>query len=114
MTTEITERELADARQTWGNALIAISKAFEEEGIDAARVVANGALDAAYGFAANGKVLFKPTVTTEPDTFRNTYEGALSYFVGECAGEDRVGDDKGFAFAYTVLSESYVDDKTLW
>jgi hypothetical protein len=50
MTTEITERELADARQTWGNALIAISKAFEEEGIDAATVVANGALDAAYGY----------------------------------------------------------------
>ena len=37
MTTEITEQELADARQIWGNALIAISKAFEEKGIDAAR-----------------------------------------------------------------------------
>ena len=68
MTTEITERELADARQTWGNALIAISKAFEEEGIDAARVVANGALDAAYGYEL-GQVLFKPTLASGDQTF---------------------------------------------
>ena len=40
--TEITEQELAGARKIWGDALIAISRAFEEEGIDAARVVANG------------------------------------------------------------------------
>ena len=60
MTTEITEQELADARQIWGDALIAISKAFEEKGIDAARVVANDTLDAAYGFEL-GQVLFKPT-----------------------------------------------------
>ena len=50
MTTEIAEQELVDARQIWGDALIAISKAFEEEGVNAARVVANGALDTAYGF----------------------------------------------------------------
>ena len=81
MTTEITERELADARQTWGNALIAISKAFEEEGIDAARVVANGALDAAYGYEL-GQVLFKPTLASGEQTFRTTRDGALAYFVG--------------------------------
>ena len=61
MTVEITEQELANARQIWGDALIAISKAFEEEGIDGARVVANGALDAAYGYEL-GPVLFKPTL----------------------------------------------------
>ena len=33
MTVEITEQELANARQIWGNALIAISTAFEEKGI---------------------------------------------------------------------------------
>ena len=31
MTTEITEQELVEARQIWGDALISISKAFEEE-----------------------------------------------------------------------------------
>ena len=47
MSAEITEQELAAARESWGDALVAISKAFEEEGIDAARVAANRALDTA-------------------------------------------------------------------
>ena len=49
MTTEITEQALAAARQTWGDALIAISTAFDQRGIDAARTVAGAALDTAYG-----------------------------------------------------------------
>ena len=61
MTKAIIDQELADARHIWGEALIAISKAFEQEGVDAARVAANKALDAAYGFEL-GPVLFKPTL----------------------------------------------------
>ena len=60
MTTEITEQALAAARQTWGDALIAISTAFDQRGIDAARTVAGAALDTAYGYEL-GPVLFKPT-----------------------------------------------------
>ena len=74
--TEITEQELAGARKIWGDALIAISRAFEEEGIDAARVVANGALDTAYGFHL-GPVLFKPTLASGEQTFRTTREVLL-------------------------------------
>ena len=92
MTTEITEQELADARQIWGNALIAIAKAFEEKGIDAARVVANDTLDAAYGFEL-GQVLFKPTFARGKQTFRTTRDGALAYFVGH---SDEYPDDGGF------------------
>jgi hypothetical protein len=104
MTTEITERELADARQTWGNALIAISKAFEEEGIDAARVVANGALDAAYGYEL-GQVLFKPTLASGEQTFRTTRDGALAYFVGH---SDEYPGDGGFGIKRwrSVISET--------
>jgi hypothetical protein len=104
MTTEITERELADARQTWGNALIAISKAFEEEGIDAARVVANGALDAAYGYEL-GQVLFKPTLASGDQTFRTTRDGALAYFVGH---SDEYPGDGGFGIKgwRSVISET--------
>ena len=104
MTTEITERELADARQTWGNALIAISKAFEEEGIDAARVVANGALDAAYGYEL-GQVLFKPTLASGEQTFRTTRDGALAYFVGH---SDEYPSDGGFGIKgwRSVVSET--------
>ena len=92
MTTEITEQELVDARQIWGDALIAISKAFEEEGVNAARVVANGALDTAYGFEL-GPVLFKPTLASGEQTFRTTRDGALAYFVGH---SDEYPDDSGF------------------
>ena len=92
MTTKITEKELAEARQIWGDALVAISKAFEEEGVNAARVVANGALDTAYGFEL-GPVLFKPTLASGEQTFRTTRDGALAYFVGH---SDEYPGDSGF------------------
>ncbi len=104
MTTEITEKELAEARQIWGDALIAISKAFEEEGVDAARVVANGALDVAYGFEL-GPVLFKPTLAGGEQTFRTTRDGALAYFVGH---SDKYPGDSGFGIKgwRSVFSET--------
>ena len=92
MTKAIIEQELADARQIWGEALIAISKAFEQEGVDAARVAANKVLDAAYGFEL-GPVLFKPTLAGGEQTFRTTRAGALAYFVGH---SDEYPDDGGF------------------
>ena len=92
MTVEITEQELADARQIWGDALIAISEAFDKEGIDAARLAANGVLDSAYGYEL-GPVLFKPTLAAEVQ-FRGTFEEALSYFV---ATNKVCGEDSGFA-----------------
>ena len=57
----ITETELAEARKAWGDALVAISKAYEADGIDGARAVAGSVLDAAYGYNL-GPVLFKPTL----------------------------------------------------
>ena len=77
----ITEARLEEARNLWGAALVAISKAFDEEGLDAARQRANEALDLAYGFHL-GPVLFKPTLAGGEQTFRTTREGALSYFIG--------------------------------
>jgi hypothetical protein len=47
---------------------------------DRAYEVAHGAIDGAYGYADS--VLFKPTLTTEPYTYRPTRNGALSYFIG--------------------------------
>ena len=77
----ITETELAAARQAWGDALVSISKAFEADGIDGARALADSVLDAAYGYNM-GDVLFKPTLASGEKTFRPTKKGALSYFVG--------------------------------
>ncbi|MDJ0770936.1 MAG: hypothetical protein QNJ12_19240 [Ilumatobacter sp.] len=77
----ITESELAAAREAWGAGLIAIAKAYEADGIDAAREVASRVLDEAYGYEL-GPVLFKPTMASGDQTFRPTRAGALSYFVG--------------------------------
>ena len=41
-----------------------------------------------------GAVLFKPTLTVNPQTFRTTREGALAYFVG---GDSAFPNDTGFA-----------------
>ena len=77
----ITEQDLANARIAWGDALVAIAKAYEEGGIDQARPLASDILDAAYGYDL-GPVLFKPTLASGEKTFRTTKTGALSYFVG--------------------------------
>ena len=116
MTTEITEQELVDARQIWGDALIAISKAFEEEGVNAARVVANGALDTAYGFEL-GPVLFKPTLASGEQTFRTTRDGALAYFVGhsdEYPGDSGFGI-KGWRSVFSETAATFIQgDVAMW
>ena len=88
----ITEARLKEARILWGEALVAISKAFDEEGLDAARQRANEALDVAYGYHL-GPVLFKPTMAGGEQTFRTTREGALSYFIGH---NEEFPQDDGF------------------
>ena len=116
MSTNITEEELAEARKIWGDALVAVSKAWEEGGIEAATEVANGALDAAYAYEM-GPVLFKPTLASGEKTFRPTREGALSYFVGN---NDAYPLDGGFGLKgwRTVVSEtsaSFIEgDVAMW
>ena len=100
----ITETELEGARKAWGDALVAISKAFEADGIDGARSVASDVLDAAYGYNL-GPVLFKPTLASGEQTFRPTRDGALSYFVGH---SEAYPGDGGFGIKgwRTVSSET--------
>lgn len=88
----ITEAEVAAAQKAWGAALIQISTDYKSGGIDKATATANTVLDAAYGYNL-GPVLFKPTLTVAPKTFRTTKEGALAYFVGG----NKDYPDKGFA-----------------
>ena len=88
----ISDNEISQAITVWGDALVAIAKAFEAGGIDEARSVAGGVLDAAYGYDL-GPVLFKPTLASGAQTFRTTRKGALSYFVGH---DDEYPLDSGF------------------
>lgn len=89
----ITEAEVLAAQRAWGDALVAISKTHETQGQAAAKALAERVIDAAYGYQM-GAVLFKPTLTTAPQTFRTTRDGALAYFVG---GNAAFPKDTGFA-----------------
>lgn len=93
VSSNITEQEVLAAQQAWGNALVQIAKDFEAGGLDKAKATASAVLDAAYGYNM-GPVLFKPTLTTAPQTFRTDKDGALSYFVG---GNKNFPNDSGFA-----------------
>ena len=92
----IKEEELTKARIAWGEGMIAISKAYEEQGIQKATTTANLILDDLYGFDF-GPILFKPTLSGGIQTFRNNKEGALSYFVGN---NSKFPTDKGFGIKF--------------
>ena len=92
----IDEKEISEARNSWGEGLIAISNAFESGGIDQATLVANDILDRLYGFEL-GPILFKPTQSGGEQTFRHNKEGALSYFVGH---NSKYPLDSGFGLKF--------------
>ena len=89
----ITEEEVLAAQRAWGDALVAIAAAHEKSGQPAAKALAEKVIDSAYGYQF-GPVLFKPTLTVAPQTFRTTRDGALAYFVG---GDKAYPQDSGFA-----------------
>lgn len=89
----ITQDEVKAAQIAWGEALVQISTDYAEGGIERARATAEAVLDAAYGFQM-GPVLFNPTLTEAPQSFRTTREGALAYFVGH---DENFPRDTGFA-----------------
>jgi hypothetical protein len=91
--TNITEAEVIAAQKGWCDALIAIGAANAEGGQEKAKALAETVIDSAYGYSS-GPVLFKPTLTVDPQTFRLTRAGALAYFVG---GDPTFADDTGFA-----------------
>lgn len=87
----ITYEEVNAAQQAWCDALVKIGK-LKEEGGDY-KAFAEQVLSEAYNYD-NGKVFFKPTLAFGDQTFRNTKQGALAYFVG---GNSEFPNDKGFA-----------------
>lgn len=92
-TQSISQEEVLAAQTAWGKALVEISNINKNEGAESAKKRAAEILDAAYGYNL-GTVLFKPTLTVEPQTFRTTKEGALAYFVGQ---NPDFPNDTGFA-----------------
>jgi len=89
----VTESEVLAAQKAWCGALVDISSTNAAQGQAAAKALAEKVIDAAYGYQM-GAVLFKPTLTVAPQTFRTTRAGALAYFVG---GDPAYSKDTGFA-----------------
>ena len=89
----VTEAEVLAAQKAWCGALVDISKTGDAQGQAAAKALAEKVIDSAYGYQM-GAVLFKPTLTVAPQTFRTTRAGALAYFVG---GDSAFPKDTGFA-----------------
>ncbi len=87
----ITYDEVNAAQQAWCDALVKIGK-LKEEGGDY-KAFAEKVLSDAYNYDS-GKVFFKPTLAYGDQTFRNTKNGALAYFIG---GDPEYPNDKGFA-----------------
>ena len=89
----LSEAEVLAGQKAWCKPLVDISATHKREGQAAAKALAEKVIDAAYGYQM-GAVLFKPTLTVVPQTFRPTREGALAYFVG---GNAAFPKDTGFA-----------------
>jgi hypothetical protein len=89
----ITKEDVTKAQRAWCEALVDISKAYETGGQSAAKALAEKVIDSAYAYD-DGGVLFKPTLTVNPQTVRTSRAGALAYFVG---GDPEYPNDKGFA-----------------
>ena len=112
----IVQHDVLKALNDWGESLIAISRAYEDKGLDSARAIAEQTLDRLYGFEL-GPVLFKPTLSGGPHTFRPTKIGALSYFIGN---DPEYPNDSGFAIKFwrSVKSETSAtfiqNDVAMW
>ena len=86
--TPISKQDVIDAQTAWANGIVAISDVFIDGGDYTARAAQH--IDDLYAYGKS-EVLFKPTLASN-DQFRETFDEALSYFVGGV-----VSEDKGFA-----------------
>ena len=100
----IVQHDILNALSDWSDGLIAISQAYEHDGLGSARAIAEQTIDKLYGFEF-GPVLFKPTMSGGPQTFRLTRMGALSYFIGD---NPEYPNDSGFGIKFwrSIKSET--------
>lgn len=85
---EITKKDVLKAQKAWGDGIVAISDVFLEKGDYKKRAAKH--IKELYAYD-HSEVLFKPTLASD-DQFRQTFDEALSYFVG-----GKISEDGGFA-----------------
>jgi hypothetical protein len=110
----ITADDIISAQNAWTSSVILIGNTYSasyaagsgaQQSFLSSSAVATTVLSAAYDYD-NGRVLFRPTLTSTPHTFRNTTESALSYFVSGAY------DTTGFATANQWKGVQFVSTNT--
>jgi hypothetical protein len=95
-TAAISDAEVNAAQQAWCDGLLKIGQVHTDGGDY--KAIASALIDDLYDYK-DGKVFFKPTLAFGKGTFRNTRDGALSYFIG---GNKDFPEDTGFALKHWV------------
>ncbi|MEM6603877.1 MAG: phosphoribosyl-AMP cyclohydrolase [Pseudomonadota bacterium] len=84
----ITKQDVLMAQKQWGEGIVAIGQAYQSNGDYKSKAAEH--IRELYAYDQS-EVLFKPTLASN-DQFRESFDAALSYFVGGA-----VSEDKGFA-----------------
>ncbi|MEL7109143.1 MAG: phosphoribosyl-AMP cyclohydrolase [Pseudomonadota bacterium] len=101
----ITEADVVAAQTEWGNGIVAIAAVHTAEGDFEAR--AKEHIDTLYAYGETA-VMFKPTLAAE-DQFRETFDEALSYFIGTEGTEDSGFAIKGWTNVRWESNGIYTD-----
>lgn len=108
----LTVTEIAAAQAAWANGLVAISTSYAAD--EDYGAIAQAFLDSLYGYV-DGTVLFKPTFTQKPYTFRFTAEGAVAYLIGKDRAQDGFALNPWTAVAFDSNGKSIVSGEIfLW
>jgi len=102
----ITEAQVIAAQQAWGEGIVAISAVHSANGDYTARATEHINTLYAYGMT---DVMFKPTLAAE-DQFRESFDEALSYFVGRDGSEDKGFAISGWTHVRWENNAIYTDD----
>jgi len=101
----VTPAEVEAAQKAWGEGIVAISAVYAQEGDYTARATEHINTLYAYG---KTDVMFKPTLASE-DQFRETFEEALVYFIGQEGTEDAGFAIKGWTDVRWENNAIYTD-----
>ncbi|MEM6689611.1 MAG: phosphoribosyl-AMP cyclohydrolase [Planctomycetota bacterium] len=97
MAGKITEAEVLEAQECWGQGIVDIGHEYMSGGDFVGRATKH--IEDLYAYGDKDRpVLFKPT-KCEHVQFRRTFEEALSYFVGHNFAPAGCSEDNGFAIA---------------
>ena len=107
-TAATTEAQVLSAQEAWGQGIVAIARAHASGGDYAARAAEHINTLYAYG---QSDVMFKPTLAAE-DQFRETFDEALSYFIGTEGTEDGGFAIKGWTNVRWENNAIYTDDNS--